>query len=97
MTGKLALSKAGHDKKHLYVIVREEDEYVFLADGDLKPVEKPKKKNKKHIQIIKVLPEPVREILKDTAAIGNLEVKRAIRLYAREISPNKDNAGNLNV
>ena len=87
MTGKLALSKFGHDKNHLYVIVREEEEYVFLADGKLKSVEKPKKKNKKHIQIIKALPEPVRKILQDKENIGDLEAKRAIRLYVR-INPN---------
>ena len=32
MTGMLAVSKAGHDRTEIYVIVREEDEYVYLAD-----------------------------------------------------------------
>ena len=33
MTGKLALSKAGHDKDKLYLIVKEEQDTVYLADG----------------------------------------------------------------
>lgn len=87
MTGKLALPKVGHDKNHLYVIVREEEEYVFLADGRLKTIEKPKKKNKKHIQMIKKLPPTVSELLTDMTAVGNLEISRAIKLYVRETSP----------
>ena len=52
MIGELATSKAGHDKDRLYMIVGEEGECVFLCDGRLRGVEHPKKKKKKHIQII---------------------------------------------
>lgn len=83
MTGKLALSKSGHDKNHLYVIVREEEEYVLLADGKLKLKERPKRKNRKHIQIIKELPPAAAELLADIQTFGDLEIKRAIKLYTR--------------
>ncbi len=43
MTGMFAFSRAGHDKGRLYFVISEEDEYVYLVDGDLRPVEKPKK------------------------------------------------------
>ena len=52
MTGEFATSKAGHDKDRLYLIVGEEDDCVYLCDGRLRGVENPKKKKKKHIQII---------------------------------------------
>lgn len=52
MTGNFATSKAGHDKDKCYVIVREEGDFVYLSDGRLKPFAAPKKKRKKHIQII---------------------------------------------
>ena len=52
MIGELATSKAGHDKDRLYMIVGEEGECVYLCDGRLRGVEHPKKKKKKHIQII---------------------------------------------
>ena len=50
MKGRLAFSKAGHDKGKLYLIIREEGERVWLADGRTRSVQDPKKKNRKHIQ-----------------------------------------------
>ncbi|MCX4267339.1 MAG: KOW domain-containing RNA-binding protein [Lachnospiraceae bacterium] len=50
--GNLAKSLAGHDKGRIYMIVREEEEMVYLADGKKRPIERPKCKRKKHIQPI---------------------------------------------
>ncbi len=80
MTGKLAISKSGHDKDHLYVIVKEDENVVYLADGILKTVDNPKKKNKKHIQIIKQIPEEIASHINKEAFL-DLEVKRAIKLF----------------
>ena len=52
MNINLAISKSGHDKDNIYVIIKEEADMYYLADGKYKLLEKPKKKNKKHIQII---------------------------------------------
>ncbi len=52
MIGKFATSKAGHDQSKMYVIVAEEGDFVYVCDGKYKTVSKPKKKRKKHIQII---------------------------------------------
>ncbi|WP_346664250.1 KOW domain-containing RNA-binding protein [uncultured Merdimonas sp.] len=51
-TGMLARSKAGHDTGRVYVITGAEEAYVFLSDGRLRPLDRPKKKKKKHVQII---------------------------------------------
>lgn len=58
MTGCMALSLAGHDRNKIYLIVGEEEEYVYLADGKIRSCGNPKKKNKKHIQIIKKYKNP---------------------------------------
>lgn len=81
MRGKLAKSLSGHDKDSIYVIVKEEAACVYLADGKLKPVERPKKKNKKHIQIINRLPKEITEMLPQHREFRNEEIKRAIKLY----------------
>ena len=51
--GMLAVSKAGHDKGRLYVIIEIDDSYVYLADGRLRTLDKPNKKKRKHVQIIR--------------------------------------------
>ena len=50
--GMLAQSKAGHDAGTIYVIIRLNGEYVYLADGRLRTLDKLKRKNKKHVQVI---------------------------------------------
>ncbi len=52
LVGYFAFSKAGHDKSKLYVIVAEDEEYVWLCDGRLKLLSNPKHKRKKHVQLI---------------------------------------------
>ena len=44
--GMIVRSKAGHDKDHVYVIIRVEKNYLYLSDGDLKPLNQMKKKRK---------------------------------------------------
>ena len=83
MIGKFATSKAGHDKTKLYIIINEDLEYVYLVDGDLKPLDKPKKKSKKHIQIINKVDEIIQDKLETKQIIYNEDIKRAIKLYWR--------------
>lgn len=85
MVGMLARSLCGHDKSELYVIVKEDTEYVYLCDGKYKPLEKPKRKNKKHIQVIKKFPQSsfVQEKMKQ-GNLKNEEIKRTIKEYILE-------------
>lgn len=53
MTGMLAASKAGHDKTQIYVIVREDEKYVYLCDGRLKTFQNPKKKVKSIFRLLR--------------------------------------------
>ena len=75
--GMLAKSKAGHDKDNVYVIIAMDDSYVYLADGRVKTVDKPKKKKYKHIQII-------RKINEDIPVTDDVAIKRILKLYNRE-------------
>ncbi len=79
MIGMLAVSKAGHDKRKIYVITGEDDEYVYLADGRKRTVAAPKKKNKKHIQIIRKI-----QTERPNDGYSDLEIKRTIKRYQEE-------------
>lgn len=75
-TGMLAKSKAGHDKDHVYVIIDVDETYVYLADGKIRTMDRPKKKKKKHVQII----------LKqyDLTGLDDVGVKRILKLFDKE-------------
>lgn len=79
ITGLLATSKAGHDKDSVYVIIREEGEYAYIADGIGRTAEKPKRKNKKHLQLIKKKRLPERE-----GGFNDIEIKEIIKEYQKE-------------
>lgn len=50
--GLLVKSKAGHDKGQIYVIADADDSYVYLTNGENRPLDKLKKKKRKHVQLI---------------------------------------------
>lgn len=88
MIGQFAYSKAGHDKTQLYVIVAQEGDFVYLSDGRLKPLEKPKRKRRKHIQITKTTVEDsLCRRLEAGEPVRNEEIKYAIKLFFSK--PNK--------
>ena len=90
MTGELATSKAGHDKDRLYMIVGEEGECVYLCDGRLRGVEHPKKKKKKHIQIIhSSAQDTLIQIIKQNLPGERDEINRQIRKTLEDYLSNK--------
>ena len=73
--GMLAVSKAGRDKGHAYVIIDAGKEYVYVADGELRPLRHMKRKNVRHLQpILKMCLEQE----PDDTAVRNL-IKRFTR------------------
>ena len=90
MIGELATSKAGHDKDRLYMIVGEEGECVYLCDGRLRGVEHPKKKKKKHIQIIhSSAQDTLIQIIKQNLPWERDEIDRQIRKTLEDYLRNK--------
>lgn len=90
MIGELATSKAGHDKDRLYMIVGEEGECVYLCDGRLRGVEHPKKKKKKHIQIIhSPAQDTLIQIIKQNLPGERDEINRQIRKTLEDYLSNK--------
>ena len=80
--GMLAISRAGHDKDTCYIVWDMDETYVWLVDGRLRPLEKPKKKKRKHIQIQYTIPENLREKLSRKESIRNEDIKFVIKLHS---------------
>jgi len=51
--GSIVMSLSGHDKGLKFMVMEEESEgYVSIANGKQRPVEKPKRKNIKHVTLL---------------------------------------------
>lgn len=72
--GMLARSKAGHDAGRLYVIIRIEGAYIYLADGRFRTVNNPKKKKIRHAEII------CKEY--DVSAADDVQIRGILKEYA---------------
>ncbi len=82
MVGTFAKSKAGHDKNKIYIVIEETQDEVYLVDGIIRTMDKPKKKRKKHIQIInKRVSNELEQKIREKKLIQNEEMKRQIKLY----------------
>ena len=84
--GRLVKSRAGRDKGRFFVVMSVlDDNYVFIADGDLRKIEKQKKKKLKHLNFTNTI---LNEFLlkKDNNEPNlNAELRKIILCVANEI------------
>ena len=79
--GQLVYSKSGHDKGGLFIIIDIEDEYLHLADGKVRIIEKPKKKKIKHVQKVNYVIEEIKEKIQGESNLKNADLRKAISQY----------------
>ena len=76
--GQVVFVKKGRDKGRAMVVVSVDGEYVYLVDGKLRLLEKPKKKKAKHIQ-------PTKNIASLVLACGrtlqNTDIRKSLDAY----------------
>lgn len=87
---RLAKSLAGHDGNQYFAVIREDEEHVYLANGSTRTLEHPKKKKRKHIQIIKELPAEVSGQLEHSGELENEAVAAAIKMYGDYLKSKND-------
>lgn len=76
--GSRVRSKAGRDKGCDFIVMSVQGEYVFLADGDTRKVENPKKKKLKHIQASYDVAGDIADKLASGDMAQNHEVRKAL-------------------
>lgn len=79
--GQIVYSKCGRDKQRPFIIYDFDDEYVYLVDGDLRKLEKPKKKKQKHIQIVNKIDYNIKQRLEDNLYLTDAEIRKALAAY----------------
>ena len=72
--GQIVKSLAGHDKDSLYMVVRVEGSFIWVADGRRHRLEEPKKKNIRHVQ-------PVKEYIPDGDRDKDVAIQHFLKSY----------------
>ena len=75
--GCIVRSLAGHDKDGFQVVVKTEDNFVYVCNGKSRPLEKPKKKNLKHVKKLNT-------VLDDECLRSNKSIRLALSSLTKE-------------
>lgn len=83
--GQVVYSKGGHDKGDVQMIVAVEGDYLFLADGRRRKLEKPKRKKKMHVQPTFYVEKEVAAKLQEGEYLLDADIKKALKKYQNEV------------
>ncbi|HYF84667.1 MAG TPA: RNA-binding protein [Clostridia bacterium] len=78
--GQIVISTAGRDKDDKFVVLCIiDDQYVYISDGDIRKLEKPKKKKIKHLKILNYVAEDVKGKLESKEKLNNSEIRKLLK------------------
>lgn len=80
--GQMVISKGGRDKGKSFIITALDGEYVYLVDGNLRKLEKPKKKKIKHVQGTYFVHEHVKQKLETNSYILDADIIKALKEFS---------------
>ena len=84
----VVVSTAGRDQGDLFYVINEDANYLMLANGKDRTLDKPKRKKRKHVQ--KVLRSETRVVEKLIRGdkVLNSELRRDLAFHAKEMQAN---------
>ena len=83
--GSVVLSKQGRDKGLYFVVVAVDKKgFVYLADGGMRKLASPKKKNAKHVSNSGTVLNSIAEKLLSKKKVFDSEVKSALRQFNQQ-------------
>ena len=71
-------SVAGRDAGSLFFVLATEGDFLLLADGKLRPVERPKRKRRKHVVLRRADGGELSRRIRSNESITNSELRKAI-------------------
>lgn len=90
LQGDVVRSAAGHDRGALFLVLREEGDFVWLVDGKRRKLETPKKKRRKHVVSAGVWTHPVAGRLQNGEPVLDSEIRRALAAFRNRFSEMKE-------
>lgn len=82
VVGQLVKSKSGRDSQRLFLVLEIlDDNYVLIVDGDLRRLDKPKKKKIKHLIVYHTVLDDLREKKNIGAKINNAYIRKLLEPF----------------
>ena len=85
----LVVSKAGRDHGQLFYVIDADEQYVYLADGKSRRLEKPKRKKRKHIEQIPRTESRIAEKIRNGEKVLNSELRKELASFGQKQSQNQ--------
>ena len=84
----VVVSTAGRDQGTFFYVILEEQQYLYLVNGKDRPLDKPKRKKRKHVQ--KVLRSETRVAVKLISGdkVLNSELRRDLTEFSQKMQSN---------
>ncbi|AEG58617.1 KOW domain-containing RNA-binding protein [Desulforamulus ruminis] len=77
--GQLVSSTQGRDAGRFYLVLDKSDLFVMVTDGKFRGLEKPKKKNLKHLKIWPLVAENLAHKLAEESKVSNSEIVEMLK------------------
>jgi len=79
--GQIVIAKKGRDKGKTFVVISILDGYLYLADGKLRPLAKPKKKKPMHVQPTNT----VADLTTDGRALQDADIRKQLLIFSEKL------------
>ncbi|GAA0127326.1 MULTISPECIES: KOW domain-containing RNA-binding protein [Clostridium] len=81
LLGKVVHSKSGRDRNRYFIIVGIlNEDYVYISDGDLRRIEKPKKKKIKHLIFTDIIAQDIKELITNNKKVSNSMIRKFLQV-----------------
>ena len=84
----VVVSTAGHDQGEIFYVIGMDDQFLYLANGKDRTLDKPKRKKRKHVQKVLRSETRVVEKLIHGDKVLNSELRRDLAFHAKEMQAN---------
>ena len=81
----VVVSTAGRDRGQWFYVIKEEPQYLYLANGKDRTLDKPKRKKRKHIQKVLRSETRVADKLRLGDKVLNSELRRDLAYLGKEL------------
>jgi ribosomal protein L14E/L6E/L27E len=93
--GQIVYSKCGRDRGRSFIIYDTSEDYVYLVDGDLHKLSKPKKKKEKHVQKTSIVIEDIKNKLMNKSYILDADIRKVLLSHKEGLFKSNKEVKNL--